>query len=47
MHPETMGGADGWMLTDRPVVESPFLLLLTRFTFYSTPPEGVDVYSDH
>ena len=30
MHPETMGGADGWMLTDRPVVESPFLLLLLQ-----------------
>lgn len=30
MHPETMGGADGWMLTDHPVVKSPFLLLLLQ-----------------
>ena len=25
-----MGGADGWMLTDRPVVKLPFLLLLLQ-----------------
>lgn len=29
MHPETMGGADGWMLTVL-VVSQPFLLLLLR-----------------